>query len=168
MSKMFDSNPYHGAKEIIPEWTECEACNRKLKSKDWNNHRISKKHQENASVPMPGSATDQRLKTSGKGGSPTSPANNRCFKCGQEGHRKADCTNPRNSSNMECHNCNKGKSEFDGNNRYNLILSSASHLISLRMAFSSYFSSFSFTPFVIRAGSHSQVTGKVAEVTITH
>jgi len=48
MTTVFGSNPYCSFKEITPEWTLCEVCDRKLKSKDWSSHRNSKKHRENS------------------------------------------------------------------------------------------------------------------------
>jgi len=48
MTTVFGSNPYGTFKEVTPEWTLCEVCDRKLKSKDWSSHRSSKKHRENA------------------------------------------------------------------------------------------------------------------------
>lgn len=57
---VFGSNPYSPYKHITPEWTECEVCERKLKSKDWNSHRNSKKHRENEkNASVPGSSTYQ-------------------------------------------------------------------------------------------------------------
>ena len=47
MTTVFGSNPYGTFKDVTPEWTLCEVCDRKLKSKDWTSHRNSKKHREN-------------------------------------------------------------------------------------------------------------------------
>jgi cellular nucleic acid-binding protein len=150
MSKTFDNNPYQGAKEVIPEWTECDVCNRKLKSKDWASHRTSRKHQENVkNASIPGSVTYQTSKANDANQitTPLSPHldssdNNRCFNCGQEGHQKADCPNPRDSSNVECRNCNEGESKLTANNCYNFTQQLAPKLVSLRTVFSQYFLTF--------------------------
>ena len=181
MSKTFDSNPYHGAKEIVPEWTECDVCNRKLKSKDWNSHRASRKHQENVkNASIPGSATYQPSKADGQGvqndanqsATPLSPlgdssGNNKCFNCGQEGHQKADCTNPRDSSNVECRNCNEGESELTAIIVITLPDSwhpNSSPSIDLSTAFLSPFFHITCDP---HRATNSQVIGNVAESAIT-
>lgn len=57
---VFGSNPYGSFKEVTPEWTECEVCERKLKTRDWTAHKNSKKHRENEkNASIPGSATYQ-------------------------------------------------------------------------------------------------------------
>src|SRR2546430_6298495 len=120
MSKTFDSNPYHTAKEVVPEWTECGVCNRKLKSKDWSSHRASRKHLENVkNTSVPGSATYQTSKAGGQGGrsdanqseTPLSPhrdtsGNNRCFNCGEEGHQYGDCISTTESDNVSVRKLN--------------------------------------------------------------
>jgi len=38
------ANPYNSAKNIEPEFFQCELCDRRIPSKNWQQHKVSKKH----------------------------------------------------------------------------------------------------------------------------
>lgn len=99
MADIFSSHPYKRPDATKPEFHYCVECEQTMKGKDRVAHQRGKKHAAKVLEKHP-----QAENASVLDAKPSAPTGNECHNCGQEGHRKSDCTNPRKDTRT-CNNC---------------------------------------------------------------
>lgn len=111
------SNPYPTQRNTQSKEIICETCNgRVILRKDWHSHSNSKAHKKNGEPVKPPTAADNGDSSVTE----AQPDPRACHNCGESGHRKSECTNPRKARPAgKCFNCQQeGHSKADCTNEY--------------------------------------------------
>ncbi|KAF1974139.1 hypothetical protein BU23DRAFT_118180 [Bimuria novae-zelandiae CBS 107.79] len=132
-SNSIGANPYPKPKEVVPEFTACEVCKRTIPTKNWSEHKGSKKHRKAEDEERRGKDKENFASYGGVdgvtsidgadhwggGGGDTWATNETdsggavqgggsgraCYGCGEEGHQKRDCPKSSGGGGRACYGC---------------------------------------------------------------